>query len=122
MNNKTNLINLQILAIIGFIIGLLLSFLLSYNEKLLSENKVPIFDNKQAQTLNILRAGLIFIVTLVFLYINYISYQVCDANEKNTSFLNFESTLLSVIVAIIGIYIAITNYNKSFNLIEIENI
>ena len=69
-----------------------------------------------------LRAILISIVTLTFLYINYVTYISCDINDKNTTFLNLEAALLSLIVGIIGLYIAINNRNKQINLAEIENI
>ena len=50
MNNKNKeikLINLSIIAITIFIITLLISLLLNYNEKLKLENKKLIFDEKQ---------------------------------------------------------------------------
>lgn len=51
MNNKNKeikLINLSIIAITIFIITLLISLLLNYNEKLKLENKKLIFDEKQS--------------------------------------------------------------------------
>ena len=50
MNDKYKIIDLQLVAIIGFIIGLILSFLLAYNERLLYNNKTPIFDDNTAQS------------------------------------------------------------------------
>ena len=111
-NNSNNLINIQLCAVSGFIIALILSFLLTYNEKLINENKGSLFNNKTAQEINATRSTIIFIVTIVFLYVNYTGYKTCSDEKRNDAFLNLESSLLSIIIASIGIYMAYKNYNQ----------
>lgn len=122
---KINLINLQQLAQIGFIIALLIGYFLSYDKKLKLQNKKGIFTNKESQNIALFQNILIFIIALTFLYISYKQYQIAKKENGNSKdfFLQIETSLLSLIASVIGVYIVIKNYrNSTFSISEIENI
>ena len=122
---KINLINLQQLAQIGFIIALLIGYFLSYDKKLKLQNKKGIFSNKESQNIALFQNILIFIIALTFLYISYKQYKIAKKENGNSKdfFLQIETSLLSFIAAVIGVYIVVKNYrNSTFSISEIENI
>ena len=111
---KIEFINLQMLAIIGFIIALLISYLLSYDKKMSLEKKKRLFSNKEAQNLAVFQTILVFIVTLCFLFINYNQYKISKEEKQDSSdfILQIETSIFAIISSIIGLYIIFKNYNK----------
>ncbi|MBQ9013402.1 MAG: hypothetical protein IJ094_07615 [Bacilli bacterium] len=114
LNKKIKFINLQMLAIIGFIIALLISYLLGYDKKMSLEDKKRLFSNKEAQNLAVFQTILVFIVTLCFLYINYNQYKISkEEKQDSTDFiLQIETSIFAIISSIIGLYIIFKNYKK----------
>ena len=122
---KINLISLQQLAQIGFIIALLIGYFLAYDKKLKLQNKKGIFSNIESQNIALFQTILIFIVALTFLYVSYNQYKISKKENGNSKdfFLQIETSLLSFISAIIGLYIVVKNYrNSTLSISEIEDI
>lgn len=120
-NKKINFLNIQLLATIGFIVALLLSYLLSYDKKLSLENKKRLFNSKDAQNLALLQTLLLLIVSLTFLYLNYNQYKLSkdtNSNDQNDFLLQIETSIFAIISAIIGIYIVIKNRNNNLQISE----
>ena len=112
---EQKLVNLQLLAILGFIISLIISYILTYNKKLSIENKKGIFDNKTAQNLSLFQTILVFIITITFLYITYNEYIISKKKKENNTndlLLQIITAILSLISASIGLYIISKNYIK----------
>ena len=121
---KIKLINLQLLAIIGFILALIISYFLSYDKKQSLENKPKMFSDKESQNLALFQIILVTIVSILFLYITYKQYTISkrfhDEDEEDL-FIQTETSMLSVVIAIVGLYIVIKNYkNKNLSISEIE--
>lgn len=112
---KIKYLDIQLIAILGFIFAFFISFLLSYDKKLSIEHKKRIFDNNTAQQLALFQTILVFAISSTFLYINYrryvISKQLNDGKEKD-ELLQIETSVLSIISAIIGLYIIFKNYKN----------
>ena len=123
---KVKFLSLQLLATIGFIIALLISYLLTYDKKMSLENKKRLFTNKEAQNLALFQTILVFIVASSFLYINYNQYKLSKEekdNNENDFLLQIETSILAIIGAIIGLYIVFKNYrNQNLSISEIENL
>lgn len=125
-DKKVKLLNLQLLATIGFIVALFISFTLTYDKKMNLTNSKRIYDDKTAQNLALMQTILVFLVALLFLYITYNQYKISkmqhEEDEKDL-FLQSETALLSVIAACVGLYIVFKNYRKnSLSIAEIESI
>ena len=111
MNNKNKeikLINLSIIAITIFIITLLISLLLNYNEKLKLENKKLIFDEKQGIYISLINRTIVLIIALYFIYNSYIRQKIDNKDDFNS---NLE--LLAAFLAFISLFLLfILNYTN----------
>ena len=124
--DEVKFIDIQLIATIGFIIALVLSYLLAYHKKLTITQKKGLFDDKTAQNIELFQGILIFIVAITFLYVNYKQYKIIKNTKKqeaNELLLRTDTALLAVISSIVGLYIIYKNYKKStLTITEIENI
>lgn len=132
MNNKINkydekvisLLNLRLLLTIGFIIALIISFILTYNETLLLQNKEKILSEKNSQNLSLFQSTLILIIAILFLYINYNQYLISKTQNKDSKdlLLQAQASFLALISAFICFYVIIKNYrNKNYTVAETED-
>lgn len=131
MNNKINkydenvisLLNLRLLLTIGFIIALIISFILTYNETLSLQNKEKILSEKNSQNLSLFQSTLILIIAILFLYINYNQYLISKTQNKDSKdlLLQAQASFLALISAFICFYVIIKNYrNKNYTVAETE--
>lgn len=123
MNNKNKeikLINLSIIAITIFIITLLISLLLNYNEKLKLENKKLIFDEKQGIYTSLINRTIVLIIALYFIYNSYIRQKIDNKDDFNSN-LELLAAFLAFISSFIAFYIVFINLNNNkFDVSEVE--
>lgn len=123
MNNKNKeikLINLSIIAITIFIITLLISLLLNYNEKLKLENKKLIFDEKQGIYISLINRTIVLIIALYFIYNSYIRQKIDNKDDFNSN-LELLAAFLAFISSFITFYIVFINLNNNkFDVSELE--
>lgn len=123
-NSKVKYVNYEIIGSFLFLITIILSILLSYDEKLRLENKPRLFSNKVSQNLALFQTLLLLFITFLFLYTNYNEYLISkNNNESNQKYLKLqaESSVLSILSAVISLYIVIKNYNGNLTISETEN-
>ena len=124
IEQKIKFLNIQLIATIGFIIALSISYFLTLDKKLSLEKKDRLFSEEVAQNLALFQTILVFIIALCFLYINYKQYQISkkvhDSDEQDL-LLQIETSIFAIISAIIGLYIIFKNYrNKNLAVAETE--
>ena len=123
---KIKYINLQLIATTGFIISLVVSFTLSVDKRESLRNGNRLYNDKEAQKIALMQTILAFIVALLFLYITYNQYKISkmyNETDKNDLLLQSKTAILSIIAALIELYIVIKNYNQNnLNIAEIESI
>lgn len=123
---KIRYINLQLIATTGFIIALVISFTLSVDKRESLRNGNRLYNDKEAQKIALMQTILVFIVALLFLYITYNQYKISkkyNETDKNDLLLQSKTAILSIIAALIELYIVIKNYNQNnLNIAEIESI
>ena len=123
MNNKNKeikLFNLSIIAITIFIITLLISLLLNYNEKLKLENKKLIFDEKQSIYISLINRTIVLIIALYFIYNSYIRQKIDNKDDFNSN-LELLGAFLAFISSFITFYIVFINLNNNkFDVSELE--
>ncbi len=123
--NDTNekeikLINGQIIGIFLFIITLLVSILISYNEKLQRENKRAFFSNKEALDISFINRLVVVLIGIYFVYDAYARKNNAPQNDPDSN-LEILSSWFALIASIIVLYIVIRNYNNpNFDVTEIE--
>ena len=123
---KDKLLSIHMLATIGFMLALIISYLLTLDKKLSLENKKRLFSNKEAQNLALFQSILIFVVASTFLYTNYNQYKISKEthdNDEQDLFLQIETSIFAIISAIIGLYIIFKNYlGQTLTISETENV
>lgn len=123
---KIKYINLQLIATTGFIIALVVSFTLSVDKRESLRNGNRLYNDKEAQKIALMQTILVFIVALLFLYITYNQYKISHKyheTDESDLLLQSKTAILSIIAALIEIYIVIKNYNQNnLNIAEIESI
>ena len=118
---ELKLINGQIIGIIFFIVTLIVSLLLTYNEKLQRENKPPLFTNKKALDIAFLNRLIVVLLGLYFLYTSYKRKNLENNNLNNYINLEIIASWLAFLASVIVFYIVFLNYNNpNFDVSEIE--
>lgn len=110
--------DIQIILSLLSIGTIIVSIVLLYNDSLEKENKL--FDNKIKHNINFYNRIFIFIILLLFCYINYNDY-IVDKNKGNRTDLDelqIGASILTLIAASIVVYIA---YIKPIDSETIEN-
>lgn len=122
---EIEVLDIQIIATIFFIISLIISIILTYDEKLTLINGQGIFKNKEAQQIALFNRILVVILALAFVYGNYITEKIAEArNKNNVKYLKLQlfSGELSLIGALIVLYIVYKNQgNENFGVADTEN-
>ena len=124
MKNENNLINLNILSTILFIIGSLISLSITINEKQNINNKKTIYTNKQTLNISFYNRILILIAVLISLYVSINNYknEMDNTDAKYKSFLILTTNLLTLIGSLIILYVAYLNRKKqSLTVSDVEN-
>ena len=106
--NQTTLFYLQILLSLLFIITLIISITLSYNEILKAKNKDVIYTEDLEKNILIIKRSLAVLFNIGFLAINIIDKKV-NTNQDKYANLQIDASLLTFISSLIVLYIAIDN-------------
>lgn len=114
-SDMTTVIDIQLFATVLSIISFVVGFILLYNQKLLEENKPPLFSKQD--TLNYVALNRLFILAIVFLFLGANTLHLKLDKEKGEDltfdYLDILSSILTLIVAIIAIYMAIAALKQS---------
>lgn len=121
-NDEIKTINIQIIATYLFIISLIISLLLTYNDKFKTLNKKEIFTEKKTYQISVFNRFFVLVLSLTFLYINYLNYQASKKEKKDLSpfTLQLAASELSVLASVIVLYVVIISGNYSI-ISSVEN-
>ena len=119
---EIKLLDYQIDTSIIFVISLIISILLTYDEKLKILKQDKIFSDEVDKYLNLFNRILALIIIAIILYINYETYNL--KKKKGCNLRPFKhqiyASLCSLVSAIIVLYVVIENWNTN-NITSIEN-
>lgn len=125
LNNKKNsIIDGQLLNSILSIAGIILGIIINLDQKEKANGKEGFLNDNQSQNLALLIKIIFLFVVFYSLNLNYKSYNLAKTTNQDTSSLQLQiyASYLSIAVAIIGLYVVLTNYsNTNFQTSEIEN-
>lgn len=116
-------LNYQIITTLLFIISLVISILLTYDQKLELLQKKRIFSETFDKYLNLFNRIFALIIIIFILYINYRDYEMGKQKSTNSAPLKHQiyASILSVISAIIVLYVVLENWEENPNITSIEN-
>lgn len=122
---EIEVLDIQIIATIFFIISLIISIILTYDEKLKLIKDKGLFTNEQARNISLYNRILVVILAIAFVYGNYVTEKIAEArNKNNTKYLKLQlfSGELSLIGSLIVLYIVYKNQNnENFGVADTEN-
>lgn len=121
---ELQVLDIQIIATILFIVSLIISAFLTYDEKIKIINNKGIFTNEQSRNIALFNRILVVILALTFVYGNYVTEKIAEARGTQTKYLKWQlfSGELSLIASIIVLYIVYKNQNnKNFGVADTEN-
>lgn len=99
-----------------YIVVLILSIIILYNQILKIENNEPFLTEETVSNLNILNRVVVLILVLYFFYTTFENIRLAEENGSETKYLELQqlASLLTVVSAIIVLYVSLEQSNKSF--------
>ncbi len=112
---KINILDGQMKASALYIIFLIISISLTYNEKLELLNQKTLYSRKQAANIGVLNRTLALGLVLYYLWANRELIKIADENNSDSSGLRTQmiASELSVLAAVIVLYVVAKDYNSS---------
>lgn len=118
MKEEEKLLDYQLIATILYIVSLVISILITYNDKLVIKKKKGIFKDKTYQNITIFNRSFVVILTIVYLYISYRNLKLAKDDEEIWPFqLQLFSSELSLIGALIVLYVVLNSKNNNYSVI-----
>ena len=122
---EIEILNLQLISTFLFIITLIISLLLTYDEKISKISNKHIFQDKTAKKISLYNRIVVVILAFSFVYGNYVNEKIAKSRHlKNIKYLKLQvfSGELSLIASIIVLYIVYKNQqNQNFGVADTEN-
>ena len=81
---ETQLLYLQICTSLLFIIAVIISIILTYNNVLKNKNQTPLFNDNKENQITLTNRVILTILTIIFTYINYKFYIISKQKNKGT--------------------------------------
>lgn len=106
--NKGNLkaIDIQFYTLFFSLISIFISLILTYNQKLIKENKKTLLSDTNSYKLSLFNRILILSIAIIFLYVNYKDYKSSTTNkQKKKCNLQIDASILTIIASIISLYV-----------------
>lgn len=120
-NDKLKILNIQLIGSYFFIISILISISLTYNQKLYILNKKHLFTYKQTYIISNFNRILVLAIVIAFLYSSYQLREISKESDGNISLNNLDvfASILAVVGAIIELYI--TSQSTTEDVLDVEN-
>ena len=107
MNKGTiKAIDIQFYTLFLSLISIVISLILTYNQRLIEKNKKTILSDTNSYKLSLFNRILILSIALIFLYVNYKQFKSSNnENQKKRRTLQIDASILTIIAAIISLYV-----------------
>jgi len=120
-NEESKIIDTQLLTLFFSLLSVIISILLTYNQKLEISHKNTLFSPKSTFKLAKNNRILIVIVGIIFLYINYRLYEISkrEGEDLKSYKLQILASIFTVVASLIALYV-VTLSTKD-EVVDIEN-
>lgn len=122
--DKLKILDLQAIASLLFIVSLITTIVLTYNQSKYTLHQKPLFSKKETYIISNLNRILVLIVVLIFLYSSYKLREIAKQKNSNIKLndLDVFASALSVVGACIVLYITAISPVEDALAIENPNI
>ena len=117
---QTELLTIQLIAAIGFLLTVFISIILTYDKILSLSGKPRLFSDEEARKISYFNSILIIIVVLIYLYVGYGNIQVAkqEGQEPTNLYLQEFNSGLAFLAALIGYYIVTHDSSNRFTIVD----
>lgn len=117
---QTELLTIQLIAAIGFLLTVFISIILTYDKILSLSGKPRLFSDEEARKISYFNSILIIIVVLIYLYVGYGNIQVAkqEGREPTNLYLQEFNSGLAFLAALIGYYIVTHDSSNRFTIVD----
>ena len=120
---ESQLLSIQLFTLVFSLISILISMIVTYNQKLDVENKEVIFKAEKARKISLFNRILIVIIAITFLYVNYKQY-ILDKDSNNINNLKNDklqvaASIFTIIASLITAYVVYSSTTETVS--DIEN-
>ena len=107
MNKGTiKAIDIQFYTLFLSLISIVISLILTYNQRLIEKDKKTILSDTNSYKLSLFNRILILSIALIFLYVNYKQFKSSNnEKQKKRRTLQIDASILTIIAAIISLYV-----------------
>ncbi len=117
-------INYQLIGLIITLITTAIAIIITYNQKLGISKRKKLLTNKDSLKLTYFNRILILLIAILFLYVNYQFFKIDKAKEVDIKgdILQMIASVLTIVGAIIAIYVVTLSSTENISDIENPNI
>lgn len=117
-----DILTYQMITSIIFIGTIIISITLTYNQRQKLLNKPKLFEDSDADDIAVINRIIVLFLLFFYLYLNYEDLESCERQNKDdyTAKLQLIPAIISIVAALIVLYIAI--YNKKRNILNISSV
>ena len=114
-------VNIQFYTLFFSLLSIIISIILTYNDKLSTEEKTSFLGKKTNYNLTLFNRILILSIAIAFLYVNYKSYMNAKTKEKKLKSYELQilASLFTLIAASISLYVVSVLTKET--LVDLEN-
>lgn len=114
-------VNIQFYTLLFSLLSIIISVVLTYNDKLSTEGKKSFLGKKTNYNLTLFNRILILTIAIIFLYVNYKSYQNAKTKDKKLKSYEFQilAAVFTIIAASISLYVVSVLTKET--LVDLEN-
>lgn len=118
---ETRNVNIQFYTLFFSLLSIIISIILTYNDKLSTEEKTSFLGKKTNYNLTLFNRILILTIAIAFLYVNYKSYMNAKTKEKKLKSYELQilASLFTLIAASISLYVVSVLTKET--LVDLEN-
>lgn len=117
---QIELLTIQLIGAMGFLLTVVISIILTYDKILSLSGEPRLFSDEEARKLSYFNSILIIIVVLIYLYVGYENIQVAKQEGKKTTNLYLQefNSGLAFLAAIVGYYIVTHDSSNGFTIAD----
>ena len=106
-NEEINILDIQLIAIAITVFTAIVSFIITYNQKLELQDKKTLFTPKESLKITLFNRKLILILSFVFLFVNYSLLRISKEEGEDLKPYNLQilASILVIASGIIALYV-----------------
>ena len=120
-DEEIDAINIQLYALLFFLISTVISLIITYNQKLNLEGIKTMLESKESLKITLYNRILIVIISIVFLFVNFKLYNISkkEGEDLKSYILQIVASFLATISGLIALYVVSLSTTETIS--DVEN-